>query len=96
MPAPSGETRNSIGQGATTQALTGVLRSAFRAFHGLWLEITGFIFLVFALAFLVAGVREYREAAAANKPLWEVAAAVGLAVMFGYFGVTAFWRARRQ
>lgn len=87
MPAASGA--------GIVRAFEGFLRTALRTAHALWLEITGFIFLVFSLAFLVAGVREYREAAAKGTSLWEVAAAAGLAAMFAYFGVSAFWRARR-
>jgi len=61
----------------------------------LWHEITGFIFLVFAVFGGSASVKEYlayhRGAVGPNR----MAVAAGFALVFGWFGVSSFWRARR-
>ncbi|MCU1285799.1 MAG: hypothetical protein JWO13_2149 [Acidobacteriales bacterium] len=74
-------------------AAEATLRSFARVGHVLWLEITGFFFLIFALIGGAALVRECRAASVDQKKI--VAAAV-FTVMFAYFGVTSFVRSRRR
>jgi hypothetical protein len=73
---------------ATVGHFAGVLRQ-------LWHEITGFIFLVFAVFGASALVKEYlayhRGAVGPNR----MAVAAGFALVFGWFGVSSFWRARK-
>ena len=73
---------------ATVAHFAGVLRQ-------LWHEITGFIFLVFAVFGASALVKEYlayhRGVVGPNR----MAVAAGFALVFGWFGVSSFWRARR-
>ena len=64
--------------------------------HQLWLEITGFVFLAFAGVALVALVREYAAYHAHRRSPGHIAAAAGVTVMFAWFGISSFWRARNR
>src|SRR5690349_8316898 len=64
--------------------------------HQLWLEITGFVFLVFALMGATALGREYNAYHAGRGTQGKVAAAAVFCIMFTWFGVSSFWRARRK
>lgn len=64
--------------------------------HQLWLEITGFVFLAFAGVAAVALVREYSAYHAHRGSAGHIAAAAGVSAMFGWFGITSFWRARNR
>jgi hypothetical protein len=64
--------------------------------HQLWLEITGFIFLSFAGVGLVAFVREYTAYHANRGTSGHVALAAAFTLMFAWFGVSSFWRARNR
>lgn len=61
----------------------------------LWHEITGFIFLAFAGFGTVALVKEYLAYRAGEASLNRVAVAAGFTLVFGWFGVSSFWRARK-
>jgi hypothetical protein len=74
---------------ATVRHLTGVL-------HQLWLEITGFVFLAFAGVGMVALIREIESFHTGKGTESHVAVAAGFTAVFGWFGVTSFWRARRR
>src|SRR5215475_438875 len=80
-------------------AMSGI-RTTFRHFSGiarqLWLEVTGFIFLAFAVAGGAAMVREYAAYHAGKAASSRVAAAAGFALMFAWFGATSFVRARKK
>ena len=64
--------------------------------HQLWHEITGFVFLAFAGVGLVALVREYSAYHAHKGTSGHVAIAAGFSVMFAWFGISSFWRARNR
>lgn len=64
--------------------------------HQLWLEITGFVFLVFALMGGTALAREYNAYHGGHGTQGRVAAAAVFCMMFAWFGVSSFWRARRK
>jgi hypothetical protein len=74
---------------ATTSHFLGILRQ-------LWLEVTGFVFVIFAGLGLVATVREYTAYHAGRGSPGHLAAAAGFCLMFSWFGVTSFWRARKR
>ena len=74
---------------ATTGHLLGVLRQ-------LWLEVTGFVFVIFAGIGLVATVRELTAYRAGHGHSERLVAAAGFCLMFSWFGATSFWRARRR
>jgi len=65
----------------------------------LWLEFTGVFFGIFALyagggAWKLRG--DLRETAANHEAHVHFLLAAGMAVLFGYFCVTSFWRANRR
>jgi hypothetical protein len=74
----------------------GVLRSAARSLHSLWLEITGFFFVVFAALGAAACWKEYRDYAATGSGPERLAVTILFTVMFAWFGITSFRRARRK
>lgn len=62
----------------------------------LFLEASGVVFLVIALSLGTASLHEYRKYQMHLEPWPRAALAGALGVMFLYFAVTAFWRARRK
>jgi hypothetical protein len=62
----------------------------------LFLEVSGFIFLLFTAMIVSAFYREYRKYELHQAGLERVVLAGVVGVMFLYFGVSSFWRARRR
>jgi len=62
----------------------------------LWLEITGFVFVAFAAVGLIEMLKEYSAYHTGKAAGSRVAAAAGFTLMFGWFGVTSFFKARRK
>lgn len=67
-----------------------------RVLHVLWLELTGLMFLLFALVGAAAAVREYHRHTGGTGWNAKVLLAASIAVMFTYFGLSSFWRSRRR
>ena len=82
--------------GAVLKASQVTLRSFGRVLHQLWLEVTGFVFLVLAGIGAVALHREYLKYQAGRGELSRGVIAVCFCLTFGYFGLSSFWRARRK
>ena len=84
----------------TYGAVLGGARTMLGHFAGvvcqLWLEITGFVFLVFAASGMVALFKEYSAYHAGKATAGRVAAAAAFSLMFAWFGSSSFWRARRK
>jgi hypothetical protein len=76
--------------GRTTAAHLG------RVLHQLWLEVTGFVFLVLAGIGGFAFFREYVKYQGGNTSLGRVLVAAGFTAMFAWFGLSSFWRVRRK
>lgn len=73
-----------------------LVRASAKAAHLLWLEVTGFFFLCFAIIGSFATIREYR-AYTAGKPVGgKVAIGICFSLMFVYFGLSSFFRARSR
>jgi hypothetical protein len=72
------------------------LESAGGAAHALWLEVTGFLFLVLSVVGAGATVREYHEYVAGAVSRNRVALAALFTLLFLYFGIESFVRARRK
>jgi hypothetical protein len=81
---------------ATIQASRATFASLGRVLHLLWLEITGFFFLAFALIGGIALIHEYPKYQAGKVGPGKLVAAACFLVLFAYFGVTSFWRVRRK
>ncbi|HZM09322.1 MAG TPA: hypothetical protein VFC15_03830 [Candidatus Limnocylindrales bacterium] len=64
--------------------------------HALWLEVTGFLFLVLAVIGAGATVREYHRYAAGTTTRGKVILAALFTLLFLYFGANSFWRTRRN
>ncbi|MGI9104609.1 MAG: hypothetical protein ACR2IF_19375 [Terriglobales bacterium] len=67
-----------------------------RVLHLLWLEITGVFFIFFGFAGVVAAWREYPKWQAGSIGPGKFFLALAFAVVFGWFGVSSFYRARRK
>ena len=84
----------------TYGAVRSGIRTAFHHFsliaHQLWHEVTGFVFLAFAVVGGAALVREYSAYHAGRAASSRVAAAAGFTLMFAWFGATSFLRARKK
>jgi len=74
---------------ATVDHLGGVLRQ-------LWLEVTGFVFLALAGIGLLAFVREYTKYHAGHAGSSRTILAACFMVLFGWFGLSSFWRIRKK
>jgi hypothetical protein len=77
-------------------ALTAISRSVGRVAHLLWLEITGLFFLLFCLVGGVALTREYPKYQAGKLGAGKLVLTLLFTIVFGYFGVSSFWRVRRK
>jgi hypothetical protein len=81
---------------AATRAAATTANAFGRVLHQLWLEIAGVVFLIMALAFAEATVREYGKYHAGQAGLGRVVVAICFTVAFAWFGVSSFWRVRRK
>ena len=74
------------------QGVTAAGKTFFRIVHVLWLQVTGFFFVCFAVIGAGAFWRQYHLHAAQGK---LVVIAI-FTVMFLWFGLTSFWRAHKR
>ncbi len=81
---------------AATQAAATTARAFGRVLHQLWLEVTGVVFLIMALSFAGATIKEYGKYHAGQAGLGRVAAAICFTVTFAWFGVSSFWRVKKK
>src|SRR5690349_12544502 len=88
------------GRNRTVSALAKAARATARSFgnvlHQLWLEMVGVIFLVMALSFTSASVKEFGKYQAGQVGAGRVAVTICFAVTFAWFGVSSFWRVRKK
>lgn len=71
-------------------------QTCLRVARILFLQVTGFFFLCFALVVSTAAVREWKKYAAGDIGPAKAYLAIALAVMFSYFGISSFWRAAKK
>jgi len=81
-------TVNALGSAARV-----TLRSLSKAGHLLWLEVTGLFFLAFAM---VGGLAAWHDYAKHKELSGRVAAAISFMLLFAWFGVSSFLRAKRK
>ena len=67
-----------------------------RVLGELWLEVTGFVFLALAGIGVIAFFREYTKYQAGHATSSRAVLAVCFAGLFGWFGVSSFWRVRKR
>ena len=91
---------NVAGRNRTLGAIMGAVRTTGRSFtrvaHQLWLEVMGVFFLIMALSFAFATVREYGKYHAEGAGGGRLAIAVCVTLSFAWFGLSSFWRAKRK
>ena len=82
---------------AVLKGLLATASSFGRVLHQLWLEVTGFTFLVLAGIGGFAGFREYSkyQAGHASGP-GRLILAVCFTASFAWFGLSSFWRVKRK
>jgi hypothetical protein len=82
--------------GALLSGLTATAQSFSRILHILWLEVTGFVFLALAVIGGGALAREYSKYQAGTQGPGRLIMAICFCLVFGYFGLSSFWRARKK
>lgn len=82
--------------GALVSGARTTLSHFSRVLYQLWLEITGFVFLAFAVVGAVAIWKEYSAYRLAKAAPGRVAAAALFSLVFAWFGVSSFWKARKR
>ena len=81
---------------AAMQAGRVTLVHVTRVMHILWLEVMGFVFLGIAAIAGYACFHEYTQFQAGAVGSGRAILAAAVALMFAWFGVSSFWRARRK
>jgi len=82
--------------GAVVKAGRATAAHCGRVLGQLWLEVTGFVFLALAGIGGLAFFREYTKYHAGQVGSGRVVVAVCFTVLFGWFGLSSFWRIRRR
>lgn len=80
---------------AGRRALSAAWHTLSHTVRRLWHEVMGFAFICFAIFFGFAAAREYRPHLAAGADSSRYIAAGFFALLFGWFGMSSFWRAYR-
>jgi len=88
----SQHTRRSRTFGAVTKAARATASHFVRVLGQLWLEVTGFVFLFLAGIGVIAFFREFAKYQAGHATSSRVVLAMCFAGLFGWFGVSSFWR----
>jgi hypothetical protein len=81
--------------GAIAKATRATASHFGRVLGQLWLEVTGFVFLALAGIGVIAIFREYAKYHAGQTTAGRVVLAGCFAGLFGWFGVSSFWRVRK-
>jgi hypothetical protein len=82
--------------GAVMKAAHATASHLGRVAGQLWLEVTGFVFLALAGIGFLAFMREYNRYHAGRVGSGRVVLAVCFTLLFGWFGVSSFWRVRKK
>ena len=77
---------------AVVQAVRTTSTHFGRVLRQLWLEVTGFVFLVLAFIGAAAFFRELARYQAGQTTSGRVVVAIVFTLTFVWFGVTSFWR----
>ncbi len=81
---------------ALWKAGSATARSVGRVLHVLFLQVTGLLFVFLTLGFGSVAMREFHKYKLGTTPAYKATLAGSFAVMFLWFGVSSFWRARRK
>lgn len=67
-----------------------------RVFRQLWLEVTGFVFLALSAVGVFAFAHEWSRYQPGRTNPDRLLVAICFTLMFGWFGVSSFWRVRKK
>jgi hypothetical protein len=81
---------------AVLKGIHAAATSVGRVLHQLWLEVTGFTFLVLAGIGAFAGYREYGKYQAHVTGPGRLILAICFTLSFTWFGLSSFWRVKRK
>jgi len=88
------------GRSRTFNALLSGVRTTWQSMtsvvHQLWLEVAGTVFLAMAAFGGTALIREYMKYQAGHATAGRLAVAAAFTLMFAWFGLSSFWRVRRN
>jgi len=82
--------------GAVMQAARASVSHWGKVLGQLWLEVTGFVFLALGGIGVLAFLREYGKYHAGRGGSGRMILAVCFTLLFGWFGVSSFWRIRKK
>jgi hypothetical protein len=88
--------RGSRTLGAIGKAVGTTLRSWGLVLRQLWLEVTGLVFLAMAGTGALWLVRQFSKHSSARPTSGRTAVAICFILTFAWFGVTSFWRVRKN
>jgi len=81
---------------AGAKAIRATISHFGRVLGQLWLETTGFVFLVLSAIGALAFFREYGKYHAGQANSSRMTLALCFTGLFGWFGVSSFWRVRKR
>lgn len=81
---------------AMMSGVRATVRSFGRASHQLWLEVTGTLFLSIAVFGVITLIREYMKYTAGHTTTSRLAIAICFTLAFAWFGLSSFWKVRRN
>ncbi len=81
---------------AAKHAAVTTARAFGKVLHQLWLEVTGVVFLLMALSFAAAAFKEYGKFHAGQAGRERLGLAVVAAILFAWFGLSSFWKAKKK
>jgi len=82
--------------GAVWRAYRATAGHFSRVLSQLWLEVTGFVFLALAGIGALAFAREYAKYHSGHAASGRVVLAICFTALFGWFGLSSFWRVRKK
>jgi hypothetical protein len=81
---------------AAKHAASTTARAFGRVLHQLWLEVTGVVFLLMALSFAAASIKEFSRYHAGQAGPGRVTLAIIATSAFAWFGLSSFWRVKKK
>ncbi len=81
--------------GALFAGGSSMFQTAPRVLRMLFLQVMGFLFLAVAVFIGSKAFHEYRLYTSGQGPASRAYLAIFFTIMFGYFGLSSFWRARK-
>ena len=82
---------SSMGTASAVPQRQGGFRRLWRTLHQLFLEVMGALFAILALAWLSAALRTWSR----DASHWMTAVTIGVALLFTFFALTSFRRAKK-